>query len=77
MLEIKPRLARMALDYLTAPVTSVDVERAFSAGRLTINRLQRNMSPSTFEAKMAVGSWYGTPPLPDISEVASVIEAGM
>ncbi|EUC55935.1 hAT family dimerization protein, partial [Rhizoctonia solani AG-3 Rhs1AP] len=77
MLETKPRLARMALDYLTAPATSVDVERAFSAGRLTINHLQHNMSPATFEAKMAVGSWYDTPLLPDISEVATVIEAAM
>ncbi|KAG8710798.1 hypothetical protein FRC11_004121 [Ceratobasidium sp. 423] len=67
----------MALDYLTAPATSVDVERAFSAGRLTINHLQHNMSPSTFEAKRALGSWYGTPLLPDLAEVASVIEAGM
>ncbi|KDN47302.1 hypothetical protein RSAG8_03781, partial [Rhizoctonia solani AG-8 WAC10335] len=77
MLETKPRLARMALDYLTAPATSVDVERAFSAGRLTINHLQHNMSPATFEAKMTVGSWYDTPLLPDISEVATVIEAAM
>ncbi|KAJ1303611.1 hypothetical protein OPQ81_011795 [Rhizoctonia solani] len=77
MLETKPRLARMALDYLTAPAISVDVERAFSAGRLTINHLQHNMSPGTFEAKMTVGSWYDTPLLPDISELATVIEVGI
>ncbi|KAG9119856.1 hypothetical protein FRC07_004908 [Ceratobasidium sp. 392] len=77
MLTSKPRLARMALNYLSAPATSVDAERAFSAGRLTINHLQHNMSPATFEAKMAVGSWYGTPLLPDVSEVASVIAETM
>ncbi|KAF8593507.1 hypothetical protein BDV93DRAFT_447964, partial [Ceratobasidium sp. AG-I] len=54
--------------------TSVDAERAFSAGRLTINHLQHNMSSRTFQAKMAVGSWYNTPLLPDISSVASILE---
>ncbi|KAG8726396.1 hypothetical protein FRC11_000220, partial [Ceratobasidium sp. 423] len=76
-LDTNPRLARMALDYLSAPATSVDAERAFSAGRLTINHLQHNMSPETFEAKMAVGSWYGTPLLPEISDVASIIRESM
>jgi hypothetical protein len=93
-LDSTPHLARMALDYLTAPgayshlcsmllhtnpciATSVDVERAFSAGRLTINHLQHNMSSETFEAKMAVGSWYGTPLLPGISDVAAIIRESM
>ncbi|KAF8758656.1 hypothetical protein RHS01_02406 [Rhizoctonia solani] len=57
--------------------TSVDAERAFSAGRLTINHLQHNMSSETFEAKMAVGSWYGTPLLPEISDVAAIIRESM
>jgi hypothetical protein len=96
MLDKAPRLARMALNYLTAPgispltvtrvpclthifylATSVDAERAFSAGRLTINHLQHNMSSDTFQAKMAVGSWYGTPFLPDISEVTAIMEQKM
>ncbi|EUC58465.1 hAT family dimerization protein [Rhizoctonia solani AG-3 Rhs1AP] len=76
-LDTAPRLARMGLDYLTAPATSVDAERAFSAGRLTINHLQHNMSSETFEAKMAVGSWYGTPFLPEISDVAAIIRESM
>ncbi|CUA75529.1 Putative AC transposase [Rhizoctonia solani] len=45
-LDTNPRLARMALDYLTAPATSVDAERAFSAGRLTINHLQLRLRRS-------------------------------
>ena len=57
--------------------TSVDAERAFSAGRLTINHLQHNMSSETFEAKMAVGSWYGTPLLPEISDVTAIIRESM
>ena len=57
--------------------TSVDVECTFSAGWLTINNLQHNMSSETFEAKMAVGSWYGTPLLPEISDVAAIIRESM
>ncbi|QRV90399.1 hAT family dimerization protein [Ceratobasidium sp. AG-Ba] len=57
--------------------TSVDVERAFSAGRLTINHLQHNMSSHTFEVKMALGSWYDTPLLPDIDQIASVVSEAM
>ncbi|KAH7325397.1 hypothetical protein B0J17DRAFT_581568, partial [Rhizoctonia solani] len=64
--------------YLCYPTaTSVDAERAFSAGRLTINYLQHNMSAETFEAKMVVGSWYGTPLLPDISDAATIIHESM
>ncbi|KAH7335919.1 hypothetical protein B0J17DRAFT_575400, partial [Rhizoctonia solani] len=57
--------------------TSVDAEQAFSAGQLTINHLQHNMSLETFKAKMAVGSWYGTPLLPEIFDVTSIIHESM
>jgi hypothetical protein len=36
-----------------------------------------NMSSQTFKAKMAVGSWDGTPLMPNISEAISVIERKM
>ncbi|KAG8903891.1 hypothetical protein FRC01_008939, partial [Tulasnella sp. 417] len=52
----RPNLTRMALAYLTAPATSVDAERAFSEGRLSVNHLQHNLAPDTFRAKMAIGS---------------------
>ncbi|KAF8597798.1 hypothetical protein BDV93DRAFT_452266, partial [Ceratobasidium sp. AG-I] len=52
----------------------VDAERAFSAGRLTVNDLQYDLSSDTFMGKMAVGSWYGTPLHPDVSQVASIIQ---
>ncbi|CAE6455658.1 unnamed protein product, partial [Rhizoctonia solani] len=76
-LDSRPRLARMALDYLTAPASSVDAERAFSSGRLMINHLQHQMSSRTFQSQMAIGSWFGTPLLPNLSSVASIVKSYM
>ncbi|KAG8770443.1 hypothetical protein FRC12_004249 [Ceratobasidium sp. 428] len=70
----RPRLAEFAISYLTAPASSVDAERAFSCGRLTIGHLQHNMSPESFCAKMALRSWYGAPLMHDIDDVAAVLE---
>ncbi|KIM51420.1 hypothetical protein SCLCIDRAFT_143294, partial [Scleroderma citrinum Foug A] len=52
----RPRLARMALDFLLAPASSVDAERAFSGGRLQVNHLQHQLSSQSFKAQVAVGS---------------------
>ncbi|KAG9119766.1 hypothetical protein FRC07_005051 [Ceratobasidium sp. 392] len=68
-----PELAQFALDYLSAPASSVDAERAFSSGRLMTNHLQHQMSDDTFRAKMALRLWYKTPLLPEVSEVASLL----
>jgi hypothetical protein len=57
--------------------SSVDVERAFSRGRLTINYLQHQMSARKFQAYMAVGSGFGTPLLPDVDRVALILELNM
>ncbi|CAE7168274.1 unnamed protein product [Rhizoctonia solani] len=73
----RPRVAQMALDYLTAPASSVDAERAFSCGRLMIGHLQHRMSPQTFQAQMIIGSWFGTSLLPDVESVASIIQTHM
>ncbi|CCO38080.1 hypothetical protein BN14_12244 [Rhizoctonia solani AG-1 IB] len=54
--------------------TSVNAERAFSGGRLMINHLQHQMSPQTFQAQMAIGAWYKTPPLPDLSYATRILE---
>ncbi|QRW04488.1 AC transposase [Ceratobasidium sp. AG-Ba] len=72
-----PRVFTMALDYITAPASSVDAERAFSNGRLMVNHLQHQMSSRTFQAKMAVGSWVGTPLLRDLNAAAAAIQATM
>ncbi|CUA71178.1 Putative AC transposase [Rhizoctonia solani] len=68
-----PRVAKFALSILGAPASSVDAERAFSGCRLTVNHLQHSMGDLTFEAKMAVGSWYNTPLLPSVDAAAAII----
>ncbi|KEP49957.1 hAT family dimerization protein [Rhizoctonia solani 123E] len=67
-------VARMALDVLSSPATSVDAERAFSGGRMTVNYQQHRMGLDTFRAKMAIGSWYGTPLLQDLEEVLGILD---
>ncbi|KAG9081574.1 hypothetical protein FRC06_005502 [Ceratobasidium sp. 370] len=69
-----PRVAGFALGILSAPASSVDAERAFSGRRLTINHLQHSMSELTFEAKMAVGSWFQTPLLLSVDTAAAILE---
>jgi hypothetical protein len=51
-----------------------DAERAFSKGRREVNFMQHNMSSQTSKAEMAVGSWDGTPLMPNISEAISIME---
>ncbi|KAG9080826.1 hypothetical protein FRC06_006120 [Ceratobasidium sp. 370] len=68
-----PRVSKFALGILSSPASSVDAERAFSGGRLTINHLQHSMGDTTFEAKMAVGSWYNTPLLPSVDVAAAIL----
>jgi hypothetical protein len=41
---------------------------------MAINHHQYRMSVTTFRAKMAVGSWFGTPLLPSIDDVLKIIE---
>ncbi|CCO31597.1 hypothetical protein RSOLAG1IB_10834 [Rhizoctonia solani AG-1 IB] len=67
-------LGRLALDILTTPSLLVDVERAFSGGPMLVNYCQQRTSLSIFRAKMAVGSWFGTPLLPDVAEVLDMVE---
>ena len=56
-------LARMALDFLSAPATSVDVERLFSFSGKTISKLRNRMSADTSTATVLVGSWARVPDL--------------
>ncbi|KAG8694375.1 hypothetical protein FRC08_008533 [Ceratobasidium sp. 394] len=72
--ETYSQLAQFAINYLSAPASSVDVERAFSCGRLMNNHLQHQMSGDTFCAKMALKSWYQTPLLRDVDHIATLLE---
>ncbi|KAG8735176.1 hypothetical protein FRC11_003389 [Ceratobasidium sp. 423] len=66
-------LARVALDLLTAPASSVDPGRVSCGTRTAANYRQHRMNLSTFCAKTTVGSWYGTPLLPEIDEVVDIL----
>ena len=50
-------LARMALDYLFIPATSVDVERLFSHGRLVLSHVRSRLSVQSTRALICVGAW--------------------
>lgn len=68
-----PRLARMALDYLSIlgtsslsctlimliyfSATSVDVERIFSRGRILLSHLRNRLSPQTTRSLMCLQAW--------------------
>ncbi|KAG1771678.1 hypothetical protein EV702DRAFT_956805, partial [Suillus placidus] len=57
--------------------SSVDAERAFSGGRLQVNHLQHGINSQTFKAQVAVGSWYNTPLMNDLSAVTSIMHTKM
>jgi hypothetical protein len=57
--------------------TSVEVERQFSVGRRAMSFMQHNMSHDVFRARMALGSWEGTPLFPDWSVAAHILEKHM
>ncbi|EJD02976.1 uncharacterized protein FOMMEDRAFT_85645 [Fomitiporia mediterranea MF3/22] len=67
----------MGIDFCSAPATSVDAERAFSVGRRQLNFMQHSTSSNTFKAKMAVGSWDGTPLFPTIDHAIEIIRQKM
>ncbi|KDQ19703.1 hypothetical protein BOTBODRAFT_170759 [Botryobasidium botryosum FD-172 SS1] len=52
-----PELAQMALDYLTIPATSVDVERAFSFGCHTVSLYRHSLSKSTIRDSGNAAFW--------------------
>ena len=54
---VYPMLARMALDYLSIPATSVDVEHIFSRGQLILSHVRSRLSVQSTRALICVGSW--------------------
>ncbi|KIJ35192.1 hypothetical protein M422DRAFT_181059, partial [Sphaerobolus stellatus SS14] len=57
------QLARMGLDILSIPATSVDVERAFSCGRLMVSHLCHILNDTTTRNGTVLGSWAMMPGL--------------
>ncbi|TFK80198.1 HAT dimerization, partial [Polyporus arcularius HHB13444] len=55
--DIFPCLSRMALDYLSIPGTSVDVERVFSRGRRCLTHVRSRLSAQTTRALLCLGDW--------------------
>jgi hAT family C-terminal dimerisation region len=55
--DLYPTLYRMALDYLSIPVTSCDCERAFSRGRRTVTDDRNRLGGCTIEALQLQKNW--------------------
>ncbi|KAM5539814.1 hypothetical protein V8D89_006627 [Ganoderma adspersum] len=55
--ELYPTLLRMALDYLSIPVTAVDVEHVFSKGRLCLSYIRNRLSTQTTRALLCISEW--------------------
>ncbi|KAG2340826.1 hypothetical protein BDR05DRAFT_863032, partial [Suillus weaverae] len=51
--------------------------RAFSGGRQQVNHLQYGISSQTFKAQVAVGSWFTTPLMPDLSVATTIMQKKM
>ena len=51
------RLARMAIDYLSSPASSVDVERAFSRGALMVTHRRHALSDLSTRNSIVLGTW--------------------
>ncbi|KAJ3519443.1 hypothetical protein NMY22_g13198 [Coprinellus aureogranulatus] len=67
-------LAQMALDYLSVPATSTDVERAFSKGGLTVSKLRHSLSDASTRAQTVLGEWTKVPGLVPFEKIVKVFK---
>ena len=51
------RLARMAIDYLSSPASSVEVEHAFSRGALTVTHRRHTLSDTSTRNSIVLSAW--------------------
>ncbi|KIK80534.1 hypothetical protein PAXRUDRAFT_126440, partial [Paxillus rubicundulus Ve08.2h10] len=52
-----PLLSCMAINYLSIPATSVDVECLFSHGRILLSHIRNRLSVQTIRALLCLKSW--------------------
>ncbi|TFK79869.1 hypothetical protein K466DRAFT_579083 [Polyporus arcularius HHB13444] len=72
----KNPLARMALDMLSAPATSVDAERSFSRGGLVVSKLRHNLSDESTRAATVLNSWMQIPGLVPKQSIVQTFKTG-
>ncbi|THH15827.1 hypothetical protein EUX98_g9402 [Antrodiella citrinella] len=68
------QFARMALDFLSAPATSTDVERAFSRGSLTVTKRRHALSDESVRAATVLSSWANIPDIIPEAHIVSVFK---
>ncbi|PIL30809.1 hypothetical protein GSI_06977 [Ganoderma sinense ZZ0214-1] len=73
-MESNPALARMALDFLSVPATSTDIEHAFSHGCLTMSQLRYVLGNKSMHASTLLGSWVRSPGLVDEGKIVDIIK---
>jgi hypothetical protein len=56
--KLYPNLSKLALDILSIPAMSAEVERLFSATKLTITDLRTKLGLNVVEALLCLKSWY-------------------
>nr|VWO98345.1 PPM-type phosphatase domain-containing protein [Ganoderma boninense] len=74
--ESNPALARMALDFLSIPATSTDIERVFSRGRLTVSCLRYALGDKSVRVSTLLGSWARIPDLVCEQDIVALIKNG-
>lgn len=62
----------MAIDFLSAPASSTDVERAFSRGGLTVSKRRHSLSDESTRAATVLSSWASVPGLIPEDEIVAV-----
>ncbi|KAK0430951.1 hypothetical protein EV421DRAFT_1720996, partial [Armillaria borealis] len=65
----KGALAQIALDFLSMPATSTDVEQLFSHGGLNMTKWHHNLSTESTIAQTVLNSWIKYPGLVDNDEL--------
>ncbi|KAF5336727.1 hypothetical protein D9757_015382 [Collybiopsis confluens] len=66
-------LACMALDFLSAPATSTDVERLFSHAGLVVSKHRYNLTPDSIRQSVVLGNWLACGVVP-YAEIARTLK---